>query len=56
MSESEVHKPDSGRTTRERRKNDVLDAARPLPPDEDVLISDITEDEDRLVLTAVLSA
>jgi len=36
------------RTTRERRNSDVLDAARPLPPDEDVLINDLTEDEDRL--------
>jgi hypothetical protein len=56
MSESEAHKPDSDRTTRERRKSDVLDAARPLPPDEDVLINDLTEDEDRLFLAAVLSA
>jgi hypothetical protein len=56
MSESEVHKPDSGRTTWERRKTDVLDAARPLPPDEDVLINDLTEDEDRLFLAAVVNA
>jgi hypothetical protein len=56
MSESEVRKPDSGRMTRERRKSDVLDAAQPLPPDEDVLINDLTEDEDRLFLAAVLSA
>ncbi len=56
MSESEVRKPDSDRTTRERRKSDVLDAARPLPPDEDALINDLTEDEDRLFLAAVLSA
>jgi hypothetical protein len=34
----------------------VLAAARPLPPDEDVLIDDLTEDEDRLFLAAVLEA
>jgi hypothetical protein len=28
----------------------------PLPPDEDVLIDDLTEDEDRLFLAAVLEA
>jgi hypothetical protein len=42
--------------TRERDKDDVLAAARPLPPDEDVLIDDLTEDEDRLFLAAVLEA
>ena len=56
MSESEAHKPDSGRPAQERRKSDVLDAARPLPPDEDVLINDLTEEEDRLFLAAVLGA
>jgi hypothetical protein len=40
----------------ERDKGDVLAAARPLPPDEDALISDLTEDEDRLFLAAVLDA
>jgi hypothetical protein len=42
--------------TRERDKDDVLAAARPLPPDEDVLIDDLTEDEDHLFLAAVLDA
>jgi hypothetical protein len=45
-----------GRVTRERDKDDVLAAARPLPPDEDVLIDDLTEDEDHLFLAAVLDA
>lgn len=31
-------------------------AARPLPPEEDVLIVDLTEDEDRLFIAAVLDA
>jgi hypothetical protein len=34
----------------------VLAAARPLPPDEDVLFEDLTEDEDHLFITAVLDA
>jgi hypothetical protein len=42
--------------TGERDKDDVLAASRPLPPDEDMLIHGLSEDEDRLVLTAVLEA
>jgi hypothetical protein len=34
----------------------VLNAARPLPPNEDSLIGDLTEDEDRLFLDGVLEA
>jgi hypothetical protein len=56
MSEPEAHKPVSQGVTRERAKDDVLAAARPLPPDEDALIGDLTEDEDRLFLAAVLDA
>ena len=61
MSESEVRRPDSRRPdsrrpSRERSKDDVLAAARPLPRDEDVLIGDLTEDEDRLFIAAVLDA
>jgi len=56
MSEPEAHKLVSQRVTGEREKDDVLAAARPLPPDEDVLIHDLTEDEDRLFLAAVLDA
>jgi hypothetical protein len=36
--------------------DDVLAAARPLPPDEDVLMDDLTEDEDRLFAAVVLDA
>ena len=43
-------------TTLERDRNGVLDAARPLPPNTDVLIDDLTEDEDRLFLAAILEA
>jgi hypothetical protein len=56
MSEPEVHRSASKGTTLERDRNDVLDAARPLPPDADVLIDDLTEDEDRLFLAAILEA
>jgi hypothetical protein len=56
MSEPEVHRSASKGTTLERDRNDVLDAARPLPPDAGVLIEDLTEDEDHLFLTARLEA
>ena len=56
MSEPEARKPLFQGGTRERDKGDVLSAARPLPPDECVLINDLTEDEDPLFLAAVLDA
>ena len=56
MSEPEAHKQIPPEMTQERDKDNVLAAARPLPPDEDALISDLTEDEDRLFLVAVLDA
>jgi hypothetical protein len=56
MSEPESCKLVSQGVTRERDKGDVLAAARPLPPDEDVLIDGLTEDEDRLFLAAALEA
>lgn len=56
MSEPEARKLARQPVTRERDKGDVLAAARPLPPDEDVLIADLTEDEDRIFLAAVLDA
>jgi hypothetical protein len=56
MSEPEAHKLVPRGVTQERDKDDVLAAARPLPPDDEVLIDDLTEDEDRLFLAAVLDA
>jgi hypothetical protein len=53
---SQDGKPVSQGVTPERDKDDVLAAVRPLPPDEDALIDDLTEDEDRLFLAAVLDA
>jgi hypothetical protein len=54
MSEPEARKLASQVVSSERDKDDILAAARPLPPDEDVLIDGLTEDEDRLFLAAVL--
>jgi hypothetical protein len=56
MSEQESRKPDPRGRSLERSKDDVLAAAQPLPRDEDVLIDDLTEDEDRLFIAAVLDA
>ena len=56
MTEPEVRGPDSRGPSRERSRKDVLAAARPLPPDEDVLMDDLTEDEDRLFIAAVRDA
>jgi hypothetical protein len=56
VSESEVRRSASKGATLERDRNDVLDAARPLPPDADVLIDDLTKDEDHLFQAAILEA
>jgi hypothetical protein len=54
MSDPEVHAPASRGATLERSRKDVLEAARPLPPDEDVVIEELSDDEDRLFLAAIL--
>jgi hypothetical protein len=56
VSEAGAHGMGSGGTTLERGREEVLSAARPLPSDEEVLIGDLTEDEDRLFLEAIMSA
>ena len=56
MTEPEARRPDSQGPSRERSRDDVIAAAQPLPPDEDVLMDDLTEDEDRLFIAAVLDA
>jgi hypothetical protein len=56
MSEPGARRPDVKGTTLERQRSEVLDAARPLPPDEDVLIGGLTDEEDRLFLAAILDA
>ena len=56
MSDPEVHVSASRGATLERSSEDVLNAARPLPPDEDVVIEDLSDEEDRLFLAAILAA
>jgi hypothetical protein len=55
MTEPEARRSDSSGPSRERTRDDVLAAARPLPH-EDALMSDLTEDEDHLFIAAVLEA
>jgi hypothetical protein len=56
MSEQHVPEPSGDGPTLQQGRDDVLDAARPLPPDEDVVIDDLSEDEDQLFLAAIFSA
>ena len=37
-------------------REEVLEAARPLPPDEEALIADLTEEEVRLFIEAIMGA
>jgi 8-oxo-dGTP pyrophosphatase MutT (NUDIX family) len=46
MSGPEAHVPASDGATLERSREDVLGAARPLPPDEDVAIRELSEEEE----------
>lgn len=56
MTEPEARRSDSPGPSRERTRDDILAAARPLPPNEDALMGDLAEDEDRLFIAAVLDA
>lgn len=56
MSEADVRKNGPRSAMLERTRDEVLRVARPLPPDEDVVIGDLTEDEDRLFLEAIVAA
>jgi hypothetical protein len=40
----------------ERSPEEVLASLRPLPPADEMLIEDLTEEEDRLFMAAVLDA
>ena len=42
--------------TQERSRESILASARPLPPSEDALTEELTEDEDRRFLDAILHA
>ena len=56
MPEPKFRKPASKWASRERSKEEVLRAARPLPSDDEVLIEQLTDDEDRAFLDAILNA
>ena len=55
MSEADAHGPGSSGTTLDRGRQEVLDAARPPPPDEELLIGDLSDEEDRLFFEAIMS-
>ena len=54
MSEAGSQGTGSSGATLERDRKEVLEAARPLPPDEESLIADLTEEEDRLFAAAIM--
>jgi hypothetical protein len=56
VSEPGAREPASNGATLERAREAVLAAARPLPPAEEMLIEDLTEDEERLFVEAILDA
>lgn len=56
MPEPEVPKQRSEAGTWEGSSREVLAAARPLPPDEDAMIEELSEDEDRIFLDSILNA
>lgn len=56
MSQLEPRQPGSKGASLERSKEEVLAAARPLPPIEEMVIEDLTDDEDRIFLEAIFNA
>lgn len=54
MSEPTTHQPPQPGATLERTRQEVLDRARPLPPDEQSVIDQLTDDEARRFLDAIL--
>jgi hypothetical protein len=56
VSEPEAWEPASNGATLERSREAVLAAARPLPPAEEMLIEDLTDEEERLFVEAILDA
>jgi hypothetical protein len=56
MSGPEAYVPASHGSTLERSREDVLEAARPLPPDDDVVIEELSDDEDRRFLAVILDS
>jgi hypothetical protein len=56
MPKRRLRKTSSKGASLERTRQEVLRAARPLPPDHEVLIDDLTDDEDRIFLDIILNA
>lgn len=54
MPEQEAREPASAGVTLERGTDELLAAARPLPPVEEMLIEDLTDEEERLFIDAIL--
>jgi hypothetical protein len=54
VSEPTPHQPPQPGTTLEQTRQEVLDRARPLPPIEQSLIDQLTDDEARRFLDAIL--
>jgi hypothetical protein len=54
MPEPDVDGPASCGSTLERSREEVLSAARPLPLDGSIVIEDLSDDEERLFLAAIL--
>jgi hypothetical protein len=56
MSGPEAYLSACNGTTLKRSREDVLGAARPLPPDEDVVIEELSDDEDSRFLAVILDS
>ena len=56
MSEPGAPEPAPRGASLERSREEVLAAARPLPPHEDMVIEDLTDEEERIFVEAILDA
>lgn len=56
MSEQETGRPVPYSATLERSREDILNSARPLPWDEEMVFKDLTDEEEASFLAALLDA
>jgi hypothetical protein len=56
MSEPGAPEPAARGVSLERSREEVLAAARPLPSHEDMVIEDLTDEEERIFVEAILDA
>ena len=56
MSEPGALKPAPRGASLERSREEVLAVARPLPPHEDMVIDDLTDEEERIFVESILDA